>query len=380
MTAAGRSPYRVPFVDFPAHYRSMEAEIDAAIKGVLNGGDYILREHLRRFEENLAAYVGVRHAVGVNSGTDAIMLSLRAAGIGPGDEVITVAHTFVATVAAIVHLGGTPVLVDITDDFNMDVDLVEAAITPRTQAIVPVYLNGRLCDMDRLMAIADRHGLMVIEDSAQALGASLNGRRAGAIGLAGCFSFYPAKILGGIGDGGMVTTDSEDVAEKVRLYRDHGQRRATGEILCYGYNSRLDNLQAAVLDVKLRYLDGWIARRRQLASMYDRGLAGIPQVRTPPPPQAGGPYFDVFTNYVIRAQSRDVLVDFLKGQGIEVLVSWPKPMHKQPALGLGHFHLPVTEQISGEVLSLPMNAEVTDAQVDYVLEAIRRFYAVGGHD
>lgn len=366
--------YKVPFVDFPLHYHRLEGEIDAAIKEVLSGGDFILRQQLLKFEDNIASFVGVDYAIGVNSGTDALHLSLLAAGVGTGDEVITVAHTFVATVAAIVHCGATPILVDVGEDFNMDVEQVEQAVAPQTKAVILVHLNGRLCDMERLMAIADKHNLPVIEDAAQALGASFDGKKAGAFGLTGCFSFYPAKILGGVGDGGIVVTSNRELAEKIRLLRDHGQQRATGEIFFYGFNSRLDNLQATILDVKLKYLPRWIERRRELANLYQQGLSDLPRLKPPPPPQPENRYFDVFTNYVVRAEERDKLVAHLKECGIEVLISWPKPMHHQKALGLGHFHLPETEKISKEVLSLPMNTEISNEQVEYVIDAVRKFY------
>jgi len=263
--------YKVPFVDYPLHYHRMEGEIDAAIKEVLSRGDLILREQLKRFEEDIADFIGTKYAVGVSSGTDALILSLRAAGIGPGDEVITVAHTFVATIAAIMHCGATPVLVDIGDGYNMNVDLLERAITPKTRAVIPVHLNGRMCDMNRVMEISKEHRLIVIEDAAQALGASVDGRRSGTSGLTGCFSFYPAKILGCAGDGGLVATNSDDMAAKIRLYRDHGTNRATGDILFYGFTNRLDNLQAAILNVKLKYLPQWIERRRELATFNPLG-------------------------------------------------------------------------------------------------------------
>ncbi|MFC1942400.1 DegT/DnrJ/EryC1/StrS family aminotransferase [Chloroflexota bacterium] len=365
--------YKVRFVDFPLHYHNMEGEIDAVIKEVLNGGDYIMRQHLRDFESNLASFVGVKYAVGLNSGTDAIQLSLLAAGVVPGDEVITVAHTFVATVSTIVHCGAKPVLLDVDNDFNMDLSQIESAITPKTKAIIPVYLNGRLCDMEKLMAIARKHNLPVIEDAAQALGANFDGQKAGSFGFSGCFSFYPAKILGSLGDGGALVTNSSDVADKAFLLRDHSVQRSTGEIMGYGFNSRLDNLQAAVLDVKLRHLPDWIERRRELASLYEKGLSGLLQVQTPPPPQPGR-YFDVFTNYVIRTRERDRLLAHLTESGIEILVSWPVPMHHHRALGLSHFSLPETERVSKEVLSLPLNTEVTDEQIEYVIESIRNFY------
>lgn len=365
--------YKVPFVNFPLNYHNMEGEIDAAIKEVLNGGDFIMRQHLLDFENNIASFLGVDYAVGVNSCTDAMFLSLRAAGVGPGDEVITVAHTFVATVAVIVHCGATPILVDVGEDFNMDVDQLEKVISPKTRAIIPVQLNGRLCDMEKLMRIATKHNLLVIEDAAQALGATFDGRKAGSFGLTGCFSFYPAKILGGIGDGGIMVTNSGEIAAKIRLLRDHG-RGTKEDIAFYGFNSRLDNLQAAILDVKLKHLPAWIERRRELASLYEQGLSGLATIKTPPSPQASGRYFDIYTNYVVRAEKRDELVAYLGECGIEILVSWSKPMHHQPGLGLGHFHLPETEKISREVLSLPLNTEISNEQVEFVMESIRNFY------
>ncbi len=365
--------YKVPFVDFPKHYRTYKKEIDAAITGALSRGDLVLRDDVRRFEQNIADYVGSRYAVGVNSCTDAMRFSLLAAGIGPGDEVITVAHTFVATVAVIVQCGAKPVLVDVADDYNMDVRLVEKAIMPRTKAILPVHLNGRVCDMDKLMKIASDYNLIVIEDAAQALGATFNGYKAGSFGLTGCFSFYPAKSLGAFGDAGIAVTDDEEIASRIRLYRDHG-RQTQEDLALFGYNSRLDNLQAAILNVKFKYFDEWVVRRRELAGIYQEGLSSLSYVKLPPPPTSKGYYFDTFQNYVIRAQNRDKLAAYLLEQGIETLISWPKPMHHQQPLGLGHFHLPKTEQISQEVLSLPLIPEISNEQVEYVVGAIRRFY------
>ena len=366
--------YKVPFVNYPRHYHILQKEIDAAIKEVLNGGDLIMRRQLQDFETNLASFVGVDYAIGLNSGTDALLLSLLAAGIGPGDEVITVAHTFVASVAAIIHCGAKPVLIDVADDFNMDMDRLEPAITPQTRAIMPVHLNGRLCDMARLMTIARKHNLMVIEDAAQALGGSFEKHNAGTFGLTGCFSFYPAKILGAFGDGGALVTNSQEIDDKVRLLRDHGQERATGDILGYGFNSRLDNMQAALLDVKLRHLPQWISRRHDLAARYEQGLSAVTQIKTPPPPDSSGSYHDVYTNYVIRAERRDELAGYLRERGIEVLISWPKPMHHNQALGLSHFKLPKTEKISREVISLPLYPELEEDQLDFVVASIRRFY------
>ena len=366
--------YKVPFVNYPEHYRRIWKEVMNAITEALSKGDLILRDQLGQFEENIASFVGVTYAVGVNSGTDALLLSLKAAEVGPGDEVITVAHTFVATVSVIVQCGAKPILVDVGDDMNMDIEQVAKAITPKTKVIVPVYLNGRMCDMRRLMAIANEHDLLIIEDAAQALGATFDGKGAGFFGLTGCFSFYPAKMLGAAGDGGIAVTNDEEIAEKIRLLRDHGYQRSTGDILYYGYNSRLDNLQAAILDVKLNHFPEWIERRRELASLYHQGLSDLQELKLPPSPQSDDRFFDVYQNYVIRAKERDKLVAHLEESGIEILVSWSKPMHHHEALSLNHFHLPKTEQISNEVLSLPMYPELSDEQVEYVIESIHNFY------
>ena len=366
--------YKVPFVNYPEHYRRIWNEVMGTITEALSKGDLILRDQLRQFEENIASFVGVKYAVGVNSGTDALLISLKAAEVGPGDEVITVAHTFVATVSVIVQCGAKPILVDIGEDMNMDVGQVEQAITPKTKAIIPVYLNGRMCDMKKLMAIANEHDLLIIEDAAQALGTSFEGKKSGSFGLTGCFSFYPAKMLGTAGDGGIVVTNDGEIAEKIRLLRDHGYQRSTGEMLCYGYNSRLDNLQAAILDVKLKYLPEWIERRRELANQYHQGLSDLSELKLPPPPRSDDRFFDVYQNYVIRARERDTLVAHLEKSDIEILVSWSKPMHHHEALGLGHFHLPKTELISNEVCSLPMYPELSDEQVKFVIDAMRKFY------
>lgn len=364
--------YKVPFVNYPEHYRRIWDEVMEAVAEALSNGDLILRGQLRQFEEDIASVVGVKYAVGVNSGTDALFLSLKAAEVGPGDEVITVAHTFVATVSVIVQCRAKPILVDVGDDMNMDVEQVEQAITPKTKAIVPVYLNGRMCDMGRLMEIANEHDLLVIEDTAQALGASFDGKGAGSFGLTGCFSFYPAKMLGAAGDGGIVLTDDKEIAEKIRLLRDHGYQRSTGDILCYGYNSRLDNVQAAILDVKLKHLPEWVERRRELANLYHQDLSGLQELKLPP--LSNDRFFDVYQNYVIRAKERDRLAAHLEESGIETLISWHKPMHRYDALGLGHFNLPKTEQLSNEVLSLPMYPELSDEQVGYVVDSIHKFY------
>jgi dTDP-4-amino-4,6-dideoxygalactose transaminase len=300
---------------------------------------------------------------------------LIASGIKPGDEVITVSHTFVASIASVVHVGAKPVLVDVREDFNMAVDKIEEAITEKTRAILPVHLNGRMCEMAKLMEIAQKHNLIVIEDAAQSLGAEFNGKKAGSFGLTGCFSFYPAKILGAYGDAGGVATDDEKIAEKVRLFRDHGQRTKT-EIVCYGWTARLDNLQAAILNVKFRYLKDWIKKRREIAKTYNNGLTGISGIKLPFAPGSDERYFDVYQNYVLKAQKRDELFNFLKEKGVETLIKDPIANHHHLNLGLSHFQLSYTEQLAKEVISLPMYPELTQEQIEYVINCVKEFYKI----
>jgi dTDP-4-amino-4,6-dideoxygalactose transaminase len=364
--------YRVPFVDPRAHYLRYRSEIDGAIGECLANGDLIYRNQLRRFEEQLAAFVGVRYAVGVNSGYHALHFALLGVGVGVGDEVVTVAHTFVATVSAIVHCGATPVLVDVGPDYTMNPESLERAITPRTRAILCVHLNGRVCAMERILALAERHRLFVIEDAAQALGATYDGRRAGALGLAGCFSFYPFKILGGFGDGGALTTNDEGVARMASLLRYNGEDRRTGEYHYHGYTALLDNVQAAVLDRKLRHLPAWIEHRRQVAERYRRGLEGLTGLTLPHYDESR--QRDVLQNYVIRTPERDRLREHLQRTGVETLVHWPKPVWEHAALGLKDPGLRETARICREVVSLPMSAETTDEHVDITVQAIREFF------
>lgn len=367
--------WKVRFIDYPTQYQKMEHEIMGTIKTVLSRGDLMLRQQLKDFEDHLANFVGTKYAVGLSNCTDALHLALRAAGVGSGDEVITVSHTFVATAAAIHHADAAPVLVDIGDDHTMNVDLVEATITPRTKAIIPVHLNGRVCNMEKLMAIAKKHRLLVIEDAAQALGASFKGTEAGAFGLAGCFSFYPAKLLGAFGDAGALVTNSKEIADKVKLLRNHG-RTDDGDVAFWSFNCRLDNLQAALLDLKLQQLPAWITRRREIAQLYHRRLSNIRQLHLPPPPVNDGTYFDVYQNYEIEAEDRDRLVAHLKESGVEVFIQWGgKGIHQFKTLELTHYKLPRTDRMFQRTLMLPMHTELSDEQVDYVAEVVRRFYS-----
>jgi dTDP-4-amino-4,6-dideoxygalactose transaminase len=361
----------VRFWDPAAAFHAIEPEMMGTIHSVLAGGDLMMRHQLEDFETHLAGFTGTAHAVGVSNCTDGLQLILEAAGIGAGDEVITVSHTFIATLSAIHRAGATPVLVDVGDDHNLDVELLEPAITNRTRAIVPVHLNGRLCPMDRLMNIAQRHSLLVIEDTAQALGAAYDGVRGGAWGLAGAFSFYPAKLLGAYGDAGAVVTNDDELANKVRALRDPG-RVSKSEVIGWGHNCRLDNMQAAVLDVKLRHVPEWIAYRRRMASVYDEALAGITEIKRPPAPEDGR-FFDIYQNYVIEAEQRDSLQEHLASQGVETLIHWPVPNHHQP-IGLSRYQLPRTEALSRKVISLPLHTDMTEEQALFVAEAVRGFF------
>jgi dTDP-4-amino-4,6-dideoxygalactose transaminase len=366
-------PYKVRFVEPDVHYGLIKQEIDRAIQDVLARGDLVYRSQLMEFERNLAAFVGTRYTVGVGSGFHALHLSLIAAGVGPGDEVIVPAHTFVASISAIVHTGAKPVLVDVAEDYNVNVDEVERAITPKTKALMPVHLNGRACNMDRLMAIAARHDLVVIEDAAQALGATFRGKKAGSFGLTGCFSFYPFKVLGAYGDAGAVTTDNEEVAIKIARLRYNGEDRQTGEYHHHGFSCLMDNLQAAILDVKLRHLTKWLDRRQQVGKMYRDGLSAVGDLRLPH--FMGSEYHDIYQNYVVRTKHRDRLVNHLRNSGVEVLIHWPKPLWEHEGLQLATHNLPETDAICHEVLSLPMNAEISDEGVTYVIKSIRDFYS-----
>jgi len=365
--------YRVPFVDPKKHYERLKSEIDSAIIGCLTRGDLVDRRDLKDFEVHFATFVGTKYAVGVNSGYHALQFSLQAAGVARGDEVITSGHTFVATVSAIVNVGAEPVLVDVADDFNLDPSAVEAAITPRTRAIIPVSLNGRVCAMERILTIASKHRLIVIEDSAQALGAKYHGRRADSFGTAAsCFSFFPFKILGGFGDGGAVTTNDAEIARTVKRLRYNGEDRTTGEYHHHGQTALLDNAQAAILDVKLPYLESWIEHRRKIAGIYHQGLADVADLRLPHFDETN--QRDTFQNYVIRTQQRDRLRNHLQVNGVETLIHWPKPMWCHSGLGLRDPGLANTERLCREVLSLPINAEISEQQAQIVVECVRSFY------
>lgn len=377
--------YKVPFVNYPLQYKNIKKEIDSAFKRILEEGDLIYRQDLQKFEKIFAKLCQTKYGISTGSCTGALFISLQAMGVGPGDEVITVAHTYVATIDVIVACGATPILVDIRDDFNINPDLLEKAITKKTKAIIPVHLNGRACEMDKIMKIAKKHNLVVIEDAAQAVGAKYKNKKAGSFGLTGCFSFYPAKLLGCYGEGGMAVANNKKIAEKLYLLRDHGENpsyllsetekgQGYKNLYFFGFNTILDNMQAAFLNIKIKYLPKWLERRRQIAEMYNNGLNNVKGLILPPAP-AKSPYYDVYQNYVIRTEKRDNLKKYLNKTGVETLISWKIPNHKQKGLKiLNKFKLPKTEQISREVLSLPMYPELTDSQVNYTIKCIRNFY------
>jgi dTDP-4-amino-4,6-dideoxygalactose transaminase len=361
---------RIPLVELAGQYQMLRDEILPAMDGVMSRAQFILGDDVARFEEEFAAFCGARHCVGVASGLDALQLALRAVGVGPGDEVITAANTFIASALAITHAGATPVLVDVReDDFNLDPHAVERAITLRTKAILPVHLYGQPARMDQIMDIARRHGLKVVEDACQAHGARYGRDRAGAIGDAGCFSFYPGKNLGGYGDGGAVVTNDPEIAERLRLDRNYGSRvKYVHE--SDGYNSRLDTIQAAVLRVKLRRLEGWNARRRELAALYRELLADADVLL--PAEMRGVEH--VWHLFVIRHPERDRLIADLHARGIGAGVHYPIPIHEQaPYAGIRTVpdNAPVSTLLSRQILSLPLYPEMTEAQVAEVADAVR---------
>jgi len=361
----------IPFVDLKAQYRSIKPEVTAAIAGVLESCEFTLGSEVAAFEKEFAAYCHAEHGVGVNSGTSALHLALLAAGVGPGNEVITVPFTFLATVSAIDYTGARPVFVDVDPrTLTMDPAALEAAITPRTRAVIPVHLYGRPADMDPIVAIARRHGLVVIEDAAQAHGADYQGRRVGTLGDMACFSFYPGKNLGAYGEGGLVVTDSPEYRRTLRMLRDWGAEKKYEHVL-KGYNYRMEGIQGAVLRVKLRHLDDWTEARRAAAARYDELLVDS-GVETPPPaPDAR----HVYHIYAVRTASRQAWQDALQRQGIQTGVHYPVPVHLQPAfadLGYRAGQFPASEHAAKEVLSLPMFPELTAEQCETVCGAVRR--------
>ena len=359
----------IPFNDLKAQYHSIKADVDAAVIRVLESTQFVLGEEVAAFEREFAAYCDVGECVALNSGTSALHLALLAAGIGPGDEVITVPFTFVATVSSIVYAGATPVFVDIDPvHFTMDPSLVEAAITPRTKAIMPVHLDGQSADMDPILEIARRRGVLVIEDAAQAHGAEYKGRRCGSMGAMAAFSFYPGKNLGAYGEGGAVVTDDPALAKKIRVMRSWGEERRY-EHSVKGFNYRMDGIQGAILRVKLRHLEAWTESRRARAADYARAFAGTGITAPIERPQ----HRHVYHVYAVRLANRDATRAALQAADIQTGVHYPIPVHLQPAhadLGYTQGDFPVSEDVASQVLSLPMFPEMTTDQVRQVAAAV----------
>ena len=365
----------IPLVDLKAQYNSIKTEIDNAIQGVLDSTSFIMGEELKRFEEEFTLFCNTKYAIGVANGSDALILALRACGINKGDEVITVPNTFIATTEAITHVGGKIIFVDINPKtYTIDVSKIEEKISNKTRAIIPVHLYGQPADMDPILKIAKKYDLKLIEDAAQAHGAEYKGEKVGSIGDIGCFSFYPGKNLGAYGDAGMVVTNNKEIAEKIKLLRNHGRITKKYEHEIEGYSSRLDNLQAAILRVKLRHLNKWNNMRRENAKKYNELLSNIDGIITPYEADYAK---HVYHLYVIRTENQDKLREELKSEGIATGIHYPIPLHLQPAynyLGYKRGDFPVTEKASQEILSLPMYAELGDEQIEEIVELIKNYF------
>jgi dTDP-4-amino-4,6-dideoxygalactose transaminase len=365
---------KIPFVDLKRSQAGISEEINSAMQKVMNQGDFILGKDVELLENEFAAYCGGKHAVAVSSGTEALRLALMAAGIGDCDEVIVPANTFIATALAVSYTGARPVLVDADENtFNIDITNIEKAVTNKTKAIMPVHLYGNPAAMDSILEIAGKHNLLIIEDACQAHGACYNGKRAGSFGLAAGFSFYPAKNLGAFGDGGIVTTDSSEIYNKILLLRNYGSKKKYEHDII-GFNSRLDTLQAAVLRVKLKSLDKWNDSRRMAAAAYRRQLAGVKGIILPPEDASGGK--QVYHLFVIRTAKREALKEYLKTKGIDTGIHYPIPIHLCKAyedLDINAGSLKVTEKLANEILSLPMFPGLTTEEIDYVTGSIKEF-------
>ncbi len=364
----------IPFFDYPSVFETRKDDFLTIFEDVCCRGAFITQKDLVTFEKNLQEFTGANYAIGVANATDGLEMLLAAAGIGPGDEVIFCSHTMVATASAIHMCGGIPVPVEAGSDHLIDPASVEKAITRKTKAILPTQLNGRTCNMDPLLKIATKYNLLIIEDSAQALGARFKGRHAGTFGIGGCLSFYPAKVLGCLGDGGAVLCNDKEVYKNIMAMRDHGRNSQTGEVELWGRNSRLDNLQAAFLDIQLKDYKKVIARRREIARLYGELLKEVEQIVLPPEPDSDPAHFDVFQNYEIEAQKRDELQAYLEQRGVGTLIQWGgKAVHQFEKLGFTSA-LPFTEELFDRLLLLPLNMSITDRDVLYIGECVREFY------
>lgn len=365
----------IPFFNYPVLFKAHEKEFTEIFVDVGRRGAYIMQRDVEEFEDALRKFLNVKHAFGVADGTSAIIIGLKAIGIAPGDEIIMPSHTYIATAGAADFLGAKAVLTDIGPDNMMDPDDIEHRITDRTKAISPVQINGRCCDMDRIQAIADKHGLMVVEDAAQGLGARYKDRCAGTFGKFGTISFYPAKLLGCFGDGGAVMTNDDDIGEALSHLRDHG-RNKDGRVVRWGVNSRLDNLQAAILNFKLKTYQEDMERRREIARRYDEAFRDMKEIDTPVGPDSDPDRYDVYQNYEMAADRRDDLKTYLREErGIGTIVQWAgTPVHQFHELGFNQKDLSRTDAFFERCLMLPMNMSLTDAHVDHIIDSVKRFY------
>jgi len=367
---------KIPFLDLTRQYASIKNEIDSSIEQVVKSGVYIGGEQVRSFEREMACYCGTAHAVSMSSGTDALLASLMAVGVGPNDEVITTPFTFISTAEVILFLGARPVFVDIEQQsYNIDPELIESKITDRTKCIIPVHLFGQMSDMPRIISIAQQHDLTVLEDAAQAIGASLNGSKAGSVGTAGCFSFFPSKNLGAFGDGGMVVTSDEKIAHRIARIKEHGSEKRYHHSLL-GFNGRLDAIQAAILRVKLHHLEDWTDKRYENALYYNERLSGCVTV---PPMLKGSRH--VFNQYSILTQHRDELVKNLVSRGVSTAIYYPIPLHLQEVfrpLGYREGDFPVAEEVSRRIVSLPVFPELMDQERQHIVQTVLEFFNAGG--
>jgi len=367
---------QLEFLDLKAQYEAIKEEIKKAIMDIVESGQYIMGPNVKAFEEEIAAYLGVKHAIAVANGTDALVLTLDALEIGPGDEVITSPYTFFASAECISRVGAKPVFADIDPEtLNINPEEIEKKITEKTKAIIPVHIFGQAAEMDKITALAEKHDIYVVEDACQAIGAEINGRKVGTIGKAGCFSFFPTKNLGAYGDGGLVVTNDDELADKIRLLRVHGSRKKYFHDVV-GYNSRLDEIQAAILRVKLKYIDSWNEARRQKAKLYNELLKNTP-VKTPDIKEGKS---HVFHLYTILAPNRDELKRHLEQKGIPTGIYYPLPLHLQEAykdLGYKKGDMPVAEKTCKSNLSLPLYPEMPDEQIKYIADSVIEFYEKG---
>lgn len=365
---------KIPYVDLISQHAAIKSELMEAVAGVFDSSQFVLGKEVAEFEEKFAQLCGTRYALGVNSGTDALILSLKALGVGYGHEVITVPNSFVASATCIRILGARPVFVDVGEDYNMDPDKIEAAITPKTKAIVPVHLTGRPCKMDKILAIAESHNLHVVEDAAQAVMAEYRGQRVGSFGALGCFSLHPLKNLNACGDGGVIVTDNPELYEQLKIRRNLGLR-TRDDCVYWSHNSRLDTLQAAILLAKLPYLPEWTERRRQNARYYQTHLPDIPQLQIP---QEEEWEKSVYHTFIVRAEKRDELRAFLGDRGIGTAIHYPVPIHLSNAakeFGYQKGDFPVAERQAERILSLPIYSGLTIEQLDIICQSIKSFYS-----